>query len=271
MLVKSINRLCKIAPSLKRILWHSWYNFILSGNRETDLLFMNYGYSGIEPNDSPLSLQPDEEQYRYRIQLYHHVAQAADMTGKEVLEVGCGCGGGAAYIATHFGPAIMKGLDYSQNAIESCRKLHAAVPNLTFVHGDAESLPFEDGSFDIVVNVESSHTYRNPERFFSEVDRVLRPQGYFSFADFRDRREVPKLRQQLRDARFLILREENITRNVVKALELDSDRKMGLIQQGVFKKAFQTFSGTKGSVTYKTFDSGETEYLFFVLQKGGAQ
>ena len=142
MLRKIIYTLCRISPGFKSFLWHVWYNFILNNDRDAHFLFMNYGYTEIEPNDPPLSLQPAEERYRYCIQLYHHVAQAVDMTEKEVLEVGCGCGGGAAYIATHFGPAIMKGLDYSQNAIESCRKLHAAVPNLTFVHGDAESLPF---------------------------------------------------------------------------------------------------------------------------------
>ena len=268
MLVKSINKLCRISPSLKRFLWHSWYNFILNNDRDAYFLFMNYGYAEVESNDSPLSLQPGEEKYRYCIQLYHHVAQAIEMTGKEVLEVGCGCGGGAAYIAAHFGPAVMKGLDFSQSAIETCRKYHAAVPKLTFIHGDAEALPFDVGSFDIVVNVESSHTYRKPNRFFSEVDRVLRPQGCFLIADFRDKLEVPTLRQQLQDARLQLLREENITRNIVKALELDNDRKMGLIPPGIFQKPFQAFTGTKDSATYKTFDSGETEYLFFVLQKG---
>jgi ubiquinone/menaquinone biosynthesis C-methylase UbiE len=144
------------------------------------------------------------------------------------------------------------------------------VPNLSFQHGDAEALPFEAGSFDVVVNVESSHTYGRPARFFCEAVRVLKPQGYFLIVDFRGKTEVAGWRQQLLDAGFTLLREENITRNIVKALELDHERKTGLINnnaQGLFQKPFQAFSGTKDSVTYKTFDNGEMEYLFFVLQK----
>ncbi len=260
-------KLCEWMPGLKRFGWRIWYNFIVNIDKDAEFLFMNYGYADLEPNESPLQLKPSEEKYRYRIQLYHHIAGSVDMKGKEVLEVGCGCGGGAAYIATRFAPALLKGLDYSEKAIEASKKHHADVPNLTFVHGDAEDLPFDNESFDVVVNVESSHTYRKPEKFFREASRVLRPGGNFLFADFRVKAEVPKLRVQLNDARFQTLREENITRNIVRALDLDSDRKMGLIPPGVFQKSFQTFSGTKNSEMYKTFDSGETEYLFFVLQK----
>ena len=57
---------------------------------------------------------------------------------------------------------------------------------------------------------------------------------------------------------------------MVKALAFDHDRKNGLIKkhaQGILQKPFQAFSGTKDSVTYKTFDSGDMVYLFFALQK----
>jgi ubiquinone/menaquinone biosynthesis C-methylase UbiE len=255
-----------IVPDLKRFVWRIWYNFIIDIDKESNFLFMNYGFEELEPKAVPIPLQPAEEKYRYRIQLYHHVAETAEMTGKKVLEVGCGCGGGAAYIATHFGPAAMKGLDYSQKAIEACLRHHADVPNLTFIHGNAEELPFESGSFDVVVNVESCHTYGKPARFFGEVDRVLRPQGYFLIADFRDKPEVPMFRQQL-DARFKLITEENITPCVVRSLDLDNDRKVELIPPGPFQKSFQMFSGTKNSTTYNSFACGEMVYLFFVLQK----
>jgi ubiquinone/menaquinone biosynthesis C-methylase UbiE len=263
-----------ISPRLKRFLWRVWYNFIINLDNDAEFLFMNYGYAAIDGSDSSFPVPADQEKYRYRIQLYDHVAKAAgmtEMTGKKVLEVGCGCGGGAAYIAANFGPAAMKGLDYSQKAIEACNKYHTAVPNLTFVNGNAEELPFENESYDIVVNVESCHTYGKPARFFSEVARVLRPQGYLLIADFRGKPEVPLFRQQLLDTGLQLLHEENITPNIVKALELDDARKTGLIQPGIFQKPFQAFSGTKDSITYKTFNSGEMEYLYFVLQKGNAK
>lgn len=75
-------------PDLKRYLWRLWYNFIINFDQETELIFMNYGYSDIESDNEPLSLQPVEEKYRYRIQLYHHVAESIGLSGKEILEVG---------------------------------------------------------------------------------------------------------------------------------------------------------------------------------------
>ncbi|MBN1981856.1 MAG: methyltransferase domain-containing protein [Chitinivibrionales bacterium] len=248
-----------------------WYDFIYNRDKEKEFLFLNYGYADLESTSSPLVLQPAEEEYRSRIQLYHHIAQAAAMTGKEVLEVGCGCGGGTAYIATHFGPALMKGLDLSQTAIKFCREQHAAIPNLTFLHGNAEALPFNDNSFDIIMNVESSHSYKTVSNFFNEVNRVLRPQGSFLFADLRGTSEFPILRQQLRDAHLQLLQEENITPNIIRALELDHDRKIKFTQSSMPRflyKPFHKFYGTKNSETYECFINGLMEYYFFILQKG---
>ena len=42
-----------------------------------------------------LPLEPEDEQNRYGIQLYHRTATQADLSGKKVLEVSCGHGGGA--------------------------------------------------------------------------------------------------------------------------------------------------------------------------------
>ena len=53
------------------------------------------------------------------------------------------------------------------------------------MHGNAESLPFADESFDAVINVEASHGYPDFPRFLAEVARVLRPGGHFLYADFR--------------------------------------------------------------------------------------
>lgn len=54
---------------------------------------------------------------------------------------------------------------------------------MRFVHGDAEELPFEDGSVDLLVNIESSHTYPDLGKFLREVERVLRPGGLLTHID----------------------------------------------------------------------------------------
>ncbi|MEE4247851.1 MAG: methyltransferase domain-containing protein [Kangiellaceae bacterium] len=60
--------------------------------------------------------------------------------------------------------------------------------------GDAENLSnIRDGIIDILINVESSHCYGNMPAFLREVERVLKPGGYFSFADFRGTDQVNEL------------------------------------------------------------------------------
>lgn len=55
---------------------------------------MNYGFVALEPDVSELDLAEEDENDRYFLQLYNHVATAVDLKGKQVLEVGSGRGGG---------------------------------------------------------------------------------------------------------------------------------------------------------------------------------
>jgi ubiquinone/menaquinone biosynthesis C-methylase UbiE len=111
-----------------------------------------------------------------------------DFSNKRVLDVGCGFGEGLNFASRVFGFRTAVGLDLCQNAIDRANA-RLSRPGILFVCGDAEELPFEDGEIDIVVNVESSHTYPDLSRFLNEVARVLRPGGYFSHVDlFTDER-----------------------------------------------------------------------------------
>jgi ubiquinone/menaquinone biosynthesis C-methylase UbiE len=107
----------------------------------------------------------------------------ADLSGKTILEVGCGLGGGLSFLAQKNAGTRYVGLDLSARSISIARTNAINGGDLTFVQGDAERLPFGENTFDAVINVESSHNYPNLGNFFSEVARVLRPGGYFSHAD----------------------------------------------------------------------------------------
>jgi len=241
-------------------------------DREGNMLFMNYGWADLDLMVSQIPLDAEDEANRYCIQLYHHVAAAVDLAGLDVLEVGTGRGGGASYIARYLKPRSMVGLDVTQGAIRFCSDRYR-VANLSFVRGDAESLPFDGASFDAVVNIESSHCYRSMERFLAGVCRVLRPNGYFLFADHRERGEFDALRGQLRGTGLTLLREQTITPNVLRALDSDNARKQKLIKakvpralQGIFCE-FAGITGTRG--VYARFVRGDKEYFSFVLQKRG--
>ena len=134
-----------------------------------------------------LPLAASDEPDRFSIQLYYRTATQADLSGKRVLEVSCGHGGGASYLVRTLRPSSYTGLDLNPAGIAFCRKRHN-LPGLDFVQGDAENLPFPDQSFDAVINIEASHCYPRFPRFLAEVTRVLRPGGHFLYADVRPRR-----------------------------------------------------------------------------------
>ncbi len=59
----------------------------------------------------------------------------------------------------------------------------AGLRNVTMVVADAEQLPFDDGSFDIVTCRIAPHHFPQPARFVAEVARVLHPDGRFVLVD----------------------------------------------------------------------------------------
>ena len=74
-----------------------WYS-TLSLLAQDDVTFLNYGYATTDSCEDALQLEAVDEANRYPIQLYNRVDGAVDLRGKDVLVVGSGRGGGAAFI-----------------------------------------------------------------------------------------------------------------------------------------------------------------------------
>jgi ubiquinone/menaquinone biosynthesis C-methylase UbiE len=230
---------------------------------------MNYGYAPTEPDAPELSLSPADEPDRYSIQLYHHVAGAVDLSGAAVLEIGCGRGGGSSYISRYLRPASVLGVDFSPEAVAFCTRTHVS-PGLSFRQGDAEALASENDSFDVVVNVESSHCYGSVPRFLAEACRVLKPGGHLLWADLRPPAQIEETRRQFEHAGFTRLRETVITPNVLRALDLVSDARRDTIRRLVprfMAGTVQAFAGVRGTRVYESLRTGATQYLSSVLRK----
>jgi ubiquinone/menaquinone biosynthesis C-methylase UbiE len=269
MFVELFELACGISPGMRRFLEKSMYQWWSALDKEAVMVYMNFGYADLNADAPVLELRAEDEMHRYCIQLYQHVAGAIDLKGLDVLEVGCGRGGGASYIMRYLKPKSMIGVDISDKAIAFCKRYYS-VEGLRFLHGDAESLPFDDHTFDVVINIESSHCYGSLERFLAEVYRVLRPQGYFLFSDHYSQENIETLHQQLNSSCWDILKEARINAHVLKALDLDHERKLHLIENKVprlLKKPFQEFAGLRGTEPYEVFKMGAREYRSFILRK----
>jgi ubiquinone/menaquinone biosynthesis C-methylase UbiE len=258
------------SPFRKHNLWFL-YQFLSSLYHHRDLAFMNYGYAPLDPEESTLPLHVTDEPNRFAIQLYHRVAGAIDLRGKEVLEVGCGRGGGASFVMRYLHPRSFTGVDYASKALAICGRQHR-LPGLSFTRADAENLPFLANSVDAVINVESSHCYSSMERFLGEAVRILRPGGSLLFADMRERWCVDVLRQEMRASGMQVVEEERITPNVLRALELDETRKRALVEATaprLVRPLLLTCWGLPGTTGYEQLRRGEWEYLRFHLRKPG--
>src|SRR5579862_8082411 len=183
-LVGSWWHLPQIPSETKKLFWR-WYYSRISSKRDPEIMLLDYGYAA--ENSEAAAAQDDD----YGLALYEVVAGAVELTGKDVLEVGCGRGGGASHIFERFSPRALTGVDLAKPAIVMARQRYGR-PGLHFAIADAEDLPYADGSFDAVLNVESSHCYPDVGRFLSEVHRVLRPDGVLLLTDFRSSGAAPR-------------------------------------------------------------------------------
>jgi SAM-dependent methyltransferase len=96
--------------------------------------------------------------------------------GSRVLDVACGTGQ-LAFPAARAG-ALVAGVDIAPNLIEQARaRAESADLDIEFTEGDAEALPYEDASFDLVMSLIGAMFAPRPEVVARELKRVCRPGG----------------------------------------------------------------------------------------------
>jgi ubiquinone/menaquinone biosynthesis C-methylase UbiE len=253
---------------VRRTIWRLWYPYLTRRLRDAEeVLFLNYAFAEEPP--AALALDPADEPNRACIQLYHHVATQADLRGRDVLEVSCGHGGGASWLTRTLRPKSYTGLDLNPAGIAFCRERHR-VAGLDFVQGDAQRLPFPDGAFDAVVNVEASHCYPDFPRFVAEVARVLRPGGHFLYADFRSAGDVAAWEAALAAAPWQRLRSRVINPEVLRGLAQNSARSLALVERRLpsfLHGPGRDFAGVVGSRVHELFRTGAFSYRSFCFQK----
>ncbi len=245
-----------------------WYPFVTRVIGSDEVVFLNWSYEEDPPMALPL--EASDEPNRAYINLYHRVATQVDLSGKRVLEVSCGHGGGASYITRTLHPASYTGLDVNKAGLAIARKNNNNLPGLDFVHGDAEHLPFDDQSFDVVLNIEASHCYPHFPRFLSEVARVLRPGGHFLFADIRVRGFLPTWDAQLADAPLRELSQKDINEQVVLGLESNTQASRDMIKSNlpaVLRLWGREVAAVKGTFPYRYLQKGRVVYRMYCFTK----
>ena len=126
----------------------------------------------------------------------------------KVLDVGCGSGRNLPYFLRN-GYEVF-GVDTSPQAVETVKQLSAELaPNNSlenFMVCEAESLPYDDATFDLVICSAVLHFARNEQNFYdmlSSIFRVLKPGGYF-FARLASDIGIEELVRPLGNRRYLL-------------------------------------------------------------------
>ncbi|MCL4811575.1 MAG: methyltransferase domain-containing protein [Vicinamibacteraceae bacterium] len=116
----------------------------------------------------------------YRFDKLHYLPRLVDFNGyagRRLLEVGCGIGTDLVRFAR--GGARVTGIDLAETAIDLARQNFAlhGVEAETLQVGNAEALPFDEGSFDVVYGHGVIQYTADPARLLAECHRVLKPDG----------------------------------------------------------------------------------------------
>ena len=103
-----------------------------------------------------------------------------DLAGKDTIELGCGTAYVSAWLARRGAHPV--GIDNSEAQLTTARRLQAE-HGIAFPlhHGNAETVPYPDASFDLAISEYGASIWADPYRWIPEAARLLRPGGELVF------------------------------------------------------------------------------------------
>ncbi len=105
-------------------------------------------------------------------------------TGDKILDVGCGTGILVPYVLERIGnTGVLYELDFAEKMIETNKIIHGQ-PNIEFMVADAENVPLNDASCDVIICFSCFPHLHDKERAISTLSRLLKPQGFLVISHF---------------------------------------------------------------------------------------
>jgi len=228
--------------------WHDNVNVILGSDNHNN--YMNHGYYPAYKN-----LFDYHKIFKHQASLYLHLFDNIDTKNKSLLEVGCGRGGGINLLSESYDFKNIEACDLTDSNITHCQKY---ANDIKFKVADAENLDYDDDQFDIVINVESSHCYKDLNPFFFKVQKILKSDGVFLYTDVFEPQHIGYVEQNL--SHFFKIIKEDITDNVMQSCEYDIEYFDTVLPDKDSKEFYINIAKDKG----KRYKEGELLYIKYI-------
>ncbi len=112
------------------------------------------------------------------------ILRQRELSPGRILDIGTGTGALPGRLSGAYPGSFQFGMDLAAEMCLVARRKMCCEKNTFFLCGDAETLPFPDGAFDLVVSASTFQWLESLDTAFSEAFRVLVPGGTFCFALF---------------------------------------------------------------------------------------
>jgi ubiquinone/menaquinone biosynthesis C-methylase UbiE len=115
------------------------------------------------------------------------IVEDVDITGKAVLDVGCGMGGPSLELLKTHGAKTVLGIDIEQTVLKWAQQAAETAglrDSISFKLVQPGPFPLEDSSFDVVFSKETLIEIADKEAVYAEILRVLKPGGWFVASDW---------------------------------------------------------------------------------------
>ncbi|MER2512358.1 MAG: class I SAM-dependent methyltransferase [Nitrosomonas ureae] len=261
-----IHDFVKIAKSLKLEAW--LYYFIYREFRQISKKYgvrittNNYGYY-------PTKLDADD---KYQLQLYDEYINLLDNENSEqVLEIGCGAGGGLMHMQSRLPKSNFTGLDRCKEAVKTCKYFLGEQPNNIKLYSSLKDVYADSKKFDAVMSVETG-IYKNPH-IFDDIHNLLNDRGILIYYDNINFGKLDRIVKSIECRGFKIDAMRDITENVFKACEHDTPRRLEIVKKYLpkvlrpFNNEILRYMCVKDTSRYNNYSIGKKKAFMLKARK----
>jgi SAM-dependent methyltransferase len=235
--------------------------------------FFNGGYLPFDPDFVEYPEFPGEA---HCAMMYHQAGRTQikelGIHPKDILDVGCGQGGGLVLLSRLFPEANLTGTERSLSAVARARKRTAPLVTADIQRGKSNRIAFEPESFDLVISV-GAPTYFGLTTFVQEAAKVLRPGGVISLSGGYRQGNHREIEGELRTAALAsgldFISYKDITPNTFASLKADLPRREIVLAKvpWPFSLYAHKWADMPGSREYEEYETGLRADFAAVLKK----